>query len=369
MELYEPLHIVLVHGLYSSPAVWSDLVAILENDAAIAPRVRISRFPYSSPKLRLSPTRRIPNIDDIADSLGVYLDATFRNSEPVILVAHSQGGLIVQRFITRRLSEGKGEELQRIQGILLYATPNSGSEFFLSLRKTLSRNPQEREIRPFVSSLADTHRQFLQSVVNANEVGPSRVPISVAAYGGAQDTIVSSASARAAFPNGGILPGDHSSIIRPDDQKDSRYLVLKNMVADALARLSPAKSSSEVASEPPVAITPVPTTTDQSFGQPSSETAKVRIARALIEVKEFRDELQRLEIIRFLPPYIGSEVLSNQPARLAIMSLVTACDRFGKAGRLALYETLEIACPPQDPYVQKALSVVRETWNLRPDVD
>ena len=369
MEFQEPLHVVFVHGLFSSPDTWTTMVTALEGDAIVAQQVRIHVFGYSSPRLSLNPTKRIPDIDDIADALGVYLDVDIPKSEPIVLVAHSQGGLIVQRYITRRLSEGRGGELQRIQGIVLYATPNSGSEFFFPFRKGLSnliRHPQERELRPFLSSLADTQRQFLQSVVYAEGVASSKCFIPVVAYAGVEDAIVSPASARASFPNGGNLPGDHLTIIRPNDANDARYLVLKNVIASALAKLSPTKPSPEAQPEPHIAVTPVPTIPVHRVDQPSSETIKARIARTLFEVNEFRNELDRQEIIRFLPPHIGSEIRSNQSARLAIMSLVTACDRFGDAGHLALFEALDVACPPEDPHVQMALVMLRETWDLRP---
>jgi Effector-associated domain 2 len=246
----------------------------------------------------------------------------------------------------------------------------SGRPVKHDLRKGLSgliRHPQERELRPFLSSLGDTQRQFLRSVVYAGGVGSSKCFIPVVAYAGAEDAIVYPASARASFPNGGILPGNHSTIIRPNDANDSRYLVLKNVIASVLTKLPSARPSPEAQPEPHIAVTPVPATPVRSIDQPSSETAKTRIVRILFDVNEFRNELDRQEIIRFLPPHIGSEVRSNQTARLAIMSLVTACDRFGEAGHLALFEALDVACPPEDPHVQTALVVLRETWDLRPD--
>ena len=281
---------------FSSSDTWSPMVNVLQGDAIVAARVRIHRFDYPSPKLSLNPAKRIPDIDDIADALDVYLDATLPKGEPIILVSHSQGGLIVQRCITRCLSEGRGKELQRVQSIVLYATPNSGSEFFLSFRKGLSgliRHPQERELWPFLTSLADTQRQFLQSVVYAQGIGSDKSPIPVVAYGGAEDAIVSPASARASFPSGGILPGDHFTIIRPKEASDPRYLVLKNAIVSALTKLSRARPSSEAQLEPDITVTPVPATPVHTADRPSSETAKTRIAKALFDVNEFRNELDR----------------------------------------------------------------------------
>lgn len=236
MESQEPLHVVFVHGILSSAATWGMMMALIQTDTDISPRVKLHGFEYSSPRLNLNPARRIPDLDDIADRFGVFLDVKLGGGS-VLLVAHSQGGLVVQRYLVRRLSRGKGEQLARIRGILMYATPNTGSDFFLPLRKRLSLvvpNPQEQQLRPFVSAIEDCHRQFMESVVFAQGCGPSECRIPVEAYAGESDAIVKRASALSTIPEGGMLPGDHWAIIRPASAADERYLVLRRMIAAAL---------------------------------------------------------------------------------------------------------------------------------------
>jgi pimeloyl-ACP methyl ester carboxylesterase len=362
-----PLHVVFVHGLFSSPETWAPMASALAQDQDIAHRVRVDLFSYSSPKVQFNPLRRIPNLNSIASTLDVYLNSSIPADEPIILVGHSQGGLVIQKYMVDLLRDGRGLELQRVQGVALYATPNSGSEFFLTTRRAFGgwlNHPQEKELRPFVESLADTHRQFVKFVVFARASGTHEYAVPIYAFGGAEDAVVSPASAKSVFPNGGILPGTHTSIIRPQDAEDSRYRVLRNIIAETLTKLG-ADSTSEASIE---TLIPIEAIADAPMSPPAvtSDSGKARVVRALLEIEEFRDESARREIIRFLPSYVADDIRAGQSARIALMSVVSACDRFGQAGRAALLETLEVACPSQDPRVRFAIDVVCEVWGLDP---
>ncbi|CAK7283785.1 hypothetical protein SGPA1_21760 [Streptomyces misionensis JCM 4497] len=60
---------------------------------------------------RLRPDRRVAETDDIADQLGTFLETELADAERIVLVTHSQGGLVVQRFLARKLWNGEGAEL------------------------------------------------------------------------------------------------------------------------------------------------------------------------------------------------------------------------------------------------------------------
>src|SRR5205807_1015686 len=116
------------HGFWSSPATWDKLCQRFHTDDAVR-GLRVHRFPYESPKLSfpLSWTR-VPDYDDIAQSFVNYLSEYADQSETAI-VTHSQGGLILQRFLAWMLNEGRGRELARIKLIVMLAGPNGGSEY------------------------------------------------------------------------------------------------------------------------------------------------------------------------------------------------------------------------------------------------
>jgi pimeloyl-ACP methyl ester carboxylesterase len=209
--------VVFIHGLFSSPAVWNDFRDVLSKDRAVAERYDLLCFDYVSPKFRLSLQRRAPDFDLVADKLRGFLMDPPLQYERLVLVSHSQGGLVVQRFLSRMLSEGRGHELARIRGIVMFACPNNGSDLLLLLRKTLSPvlgNRQLRELRPLSDQVTETQRRVLERIVNSPFVADDRCPIPLTVYAGEEDNIVRPASARSVFPDAFVLPGDHFSIVR-----------------------------------------------------------------------------------------------------------------------------------------------------------
>ncbi|MEU7014035.1 alpha/beta fold hydrolase [Streptomyces sp. 2RAF24] len=219
------VHLVLVHGLFSSAKVWQAFETLLADDPELAGWVSVHPFQYDSPFVRLRPDRRVAETDDVADQLGTFLETELADAERIVLVTHSQGGLVVQRFLARKLWNGEGRELARIKHFTMFACPNTGSGFFLTVRKALPlwRNPQERQLRPFDRAVTEAQRTVLSSVVHARAYSDQECPIPVLAYGGTADEVVPPIVARGVFPKGGVVTADHFSIVQPADRKASAY--------------------------------------------------------------------------------------------------------------------------------------------------
>lgn len=240
----EHMGVVFVHGFFSNPDTWNPFKSLIAQDTELAFAEPLF-FAYSSPRLNLNKLRQIPTYDDIAESLKVYLEVEAAKFKDLVLVTHSQGGLIVQRYLSRMLNEGRGPELQRIRQIVLFACPNSGSEIALSLRrKWMTKNPQEKQLRPLNAAVTETHRAVLNRIVNAREVAPQSCPIPITAYAGENDNIVTPVSARSVFPDTGVLPGDHFQIIRPDGVEHRSYTTLKKKLLDTQRRITHQESAS-----------------------------------------------------------------------------------------------------------------------------
>ncbi|WP_053716520.1 alpha/beta hydrolase [Saccharothrix sp. NRRL B-16348] len=231
----EPVDAVFVHGLFSAGRTWDRFVNLIAADPDLSGRVRTHVFEYPSPKFSLRPDRRIATADDVADRLSTYLRHELGQSASLLLVTHSQGGLITQRFLARTLWRGEGETLARIKQVVMFACPNDGSEFFLGIRKWwYSGNPQEAQLRPFDTAIVETQRTLFRAVVNATGVSESTCRIPIAAYGGLEDRIVPPRSSAWLFHNSGMVDGDHFSIIQPKDSAASSYRVLRGHVLDVL---------------------------------------------------------------------------------------------------------------------------------------
>jgi pimeloyl-ACP methyl ester carboxylesterase len=235
----ERVHVVFIHGLFSSCTVWSDFLRLIGQDPDLRPKVSLHCFEYDSPVIRLRPDRRIPDVTDIADQLRGYLTTQLPDTSSVALVTHSQGGLIAQRYLARMVYEDQGMELARIKRIVMFACPTNGSDFLDTVRKRslFARSPQPRGLLPLERDIADTQKTVLRAVVNATAVDATHCPIPFDVYGAASDGVVPPASATAAFPHAMLLAGDHRSIVRPRTAADDSFQALKIALITVVSRL------------------------------------------------------------------------------------------------------------------------------------
>ncbi len=228
----KPGAVVFVHGILGSDATWSTLLPPLARDPFLAQFFDLVPFSYAAPAVNLNPLKRIPDFRDVADRLTTMLrqDPNLKDRSCLLLVGHSQGGLIIQRMLVDAVRDGRAyEDLTRIRGVVLLATPNAGSQLFLSARGALGwliPQPQERRLRPFHDEIADIHAALLKRVVYAERASSTCRPIRFDVYTGDQDGVVPAHSARGMFPHTGTLPGDHSTILRPMGPHDLVVRVL-----------------------------------------------------------------------------------------------------------------------------------------------
>jgi pimeloyl-ACP methyl ester carboxylesterase len=200
--------LVTIHGFWSSPATWDRLNAIWQADEQLQ-GLKIHPFGYGFPKkpfLPFSPTR-IPDYDDIAQTLATEYTVALAEAGNVSIVSHSQGGLIVQRFLAWMLREGRGLELARIRSIVMLACPNGGSEYLRTIRQVLGygRHAQARNLKVLNRQVADTQRTVLQRIVNATGADDHQCHIPLHVYAGNSDRVVTAASAQAGFPGASAL--------------------------------------------------------------------------------------------------------------------------------------------------------------------
>ncbi|AWZ04243.1 MULTISPECIES: alpha/beta fold hydrolase [unclassified Streptomyces] len=232
----EELGVVFVHGFKSSPDTWNHFLRLIDSDpdpSFVAPKT----FRYATRLWSFNPLRRIPDFDDVADSLKGFLESETSDVRDLVLVAHSQGSLNVQRYLALMVTEGRRMELRRIRRIVMLATPNSGSAFLVTLRRSwLRKNPQVEQLNPLVSQINQTRRVVNTQIVHAPLVA-DRIPMT--AYAGEEDGIVVAASAYGPFTDIGVLPGDHFGILRPDSPRHRSYLALKRAFQAAAADAPP----------------------------------------------------------------------------------------------------------------------------------
>jgi pimeloyl-ACP methyl ester carboxylesterase len=260
MTARKPIDLVFVHGLFPSPGTWRPFVDLIERDDELAPFVTVHLFEYDSPFVRLRLDQRIAEVDDVADRLRTYYENELQDAESIVFVTHSQGGLVVQRLLARQVWRGKADELHRIKSVVMFACPNSGSQFLMSLRRFGfgRRHPQERQLRPFERVVMETQATVLRSIVNAHGVSQTECLIPIAAYGGTIDKIVPTVIATNPFPDNGVVDGDHFSIIKPSSHADSRYKIVKKALVAAGVQDRPPPSAVENLPERQARVTITP---------------------------------------------------------------------------------------------------------------
>ncbi|MEZ0111223.1 tetratricopeptide (TPR) repeat protein/predicted alpha/beta hydrolase family esterase [Catenulispora sp. EB89] len=223
------VHVLFVHGLFSGADTWSHFLGLLSSDPDLA-FVQTHTMQYFTPKARLRPDRRIPDFADLAAQLATRLKAEdLREAGSIVLVAHSQGGLVVQKFLASATIRGQARDLVRIRQIVLYACPTLGSPFFAKTRRLVfgARHPQERQLRLLDGEVFEAHQLVLRNVVNADAVTDYTCPIPVVAVVGGEDNIVPRIEATGWFPTTETVAADHFSILKPADHSAMEYQILK----------------------------------------------------------------------------------------------------------------------------------------------
>lgn len=245
------LGVVFVHGILSSPSMWDQFAQLIASDEELSRAVEPSpRFGYATGLMRLRPSQVIPSLSVAADSLKEYLVTEAGSFERLVLVGHSQGGLVIQRCLVHMLREGRGHELKRVRHVVLLATPNTGSQLLVGVRRTLLRaNPQEKALRPYNEYLAEVRREVMRNVVYARDISDGSCPIPFSVYAGESDAVVTPASARDAFPHAAVLPGTHKTIARPGSLEHRTYRTVKRVLLAAAGPPSGARENDNPAGD------------------------------------------------------------------------------------------------------------------------
>lgn len=332
--------VVFVHGLFSSSKTWRPLCQLLKADADLA-GITLLPFDYPTPKFNLNPLKIVPDFNHIARSLKTFLDHSAGDFDDIVLVTHSQGGLIVQRYLAQALSDGRGNELQRIRRVILFACPNTGSELFRAYRKVLFfRHPQVKALAPLNEGVQQARAIVINRAIHARSRSDSEQPVDVVVYAGLEDGVVTPTSAHDVFPQTATVPGDHFSIVKPDNQRHRTYVALK---ADLLKGIPTAARSEATNHANGVLVDP----SDQWWTETVDESGRRRWLRFAVPATIVMLVCATLVAFRIN--------LTNDTAR----PLNTATSSAASSSTLPTSQPggpLDLACDNAGPAVAKAVS-------------
>ena len=234
-----PTTVIFVHGFTSSPACWIPFRDRLNADPEVLSQgFKFLCYQYPTKFLELSVTHRIPGIAECGRGLGDFIENEAPEGQ-LMLVGHSMGGLVIQSYLAWKIGQLRGQDLERVRSVIMFATPNRGATIMTTVRKLFSwlrENEQEQELRVLDEEVAETSEVIVRSLLDAKNIDENFCPIPFRVFWGLQDDIVPEVSARGPFVEASPLPGGHSQILQPDpkDARDQRYVALKNALLNPI---------------------------------------------------------------------------------------------------------------------------------------
>lgn len=228
--------IVFIHGFLGDPQkTWGNFPKILMTQSALGGwDIYSLGYPTSAWFDLLGVWKANPDVNGIAGSLKTRFthDPALKRYGAVAIVAHSMGGLAVQRALI-----DAPELVKRVDAVIFFGTPSGGlstASFFAFWKKSL-RDMEEGQ--PFINQLrADWTKTF----------HPQR-PFRFMAVAGDQDEFVPRSSSLSPFVKGDceVVPGDHLSIVKPADERSLSVQVLLSVLTAGSAAGEAARASLE----------------------------------------------------------------------------------------------------------------------------
>jgi pimeloyl-ACP methyl ester carboxylesterase len=225
--------IVFIHGFYGDPAVtWGQFPKLITMDSRLRDWDVLS-IGYS--------TRLVPDLvgvwraDAPLERLSLLLHtaaeyAGLARYKSLVLVAHSMGGLITQRALVDH-----PEFAARVSHVFLFGTPSGGlskSGPFAFLKR------QFRDMSESGEFIVDLRRRWNE------RFGPSS-PFRFWAIAGDQDEFVPSVSSLKPFalPQQFVVPGNHTSIVKPKSDLDLGVKIVLNGICGDAAPAGPGNAA------------------------------------------------------------------------------------------------------------------------------
>nr|WP_267875373.1 alpha/beta fold hydrolase [Telluria cellulosilytica] len=231
--------VVFIHGVMgdaratwaspSDPDGWPGLVA---RDPKLA--LDTYSIGYRTTKITAA-----SNIEEISVRLlqRIHDQGLFANYEKLVFVAHSMGGLVLKRTLSRMYAE-RSPELAKVRGAIMLATPAHGSDL-AALTAWISSNPQFNDMSPsdFNSYLQALDNDFETLLRARTESSP--FPKVYCAYEtlstGPVKVVPRSSSQLACDATSVAFDRNHAGIAKPASMDDELHVYLRARILDSLS--------------------------------------------------------------------------------------------------------------------------------------
>ncbi len=167
---------------------------------------------------------------------GLIRDSAY---ETIILIGHSEGGLLCLATICDLINSCQEKVLSRVGGLILMATPQAGSQRVPALLARFSYDLTALDPRgDLVLEIHRTLQNHLTIVFNEERQRPGDTVIPTWAVLGVDDHWVTDLSARLDLPDSRIknVHGSHTSIVKPQNKHDDAYGYVHDRIEDVWRR-------------------------------------------------------------------------------------------------------------------------------------
>lgn len=225
--------LLFIHGLGGDNTNWGAFPQLIDADIEIASVYDHICFSYRTDKVpglgylrtllskfipSLSPT--IQRIQRIAELLGTNIKTQYVDYSEIVLVCHSMGGLVAQKYLTDVIRK---KQPTKVTKMLLYAVPNTGSDLAKIVKIICLANRQVQQLT--------SNSEFLETLNQDWHTLECDKQVETLYVAGMHDIIVDRQSAGRYWGQDiEVVEKDHKTIVKPLDAKDLSFLILKRFV-------------------------------------------------------------------------------------------------------------------------------------------
>ncbi|CBY41678.1 unnamed protein product [Oikopleura dioica] len=204
----------------------------------IVPKIILMSYPTSLTTYNKTCLHMEELMDEKSDKLLENIKSLHTNSNPIFIVGHSMGGLLVKKMILKAQEQHQSNILECINGVCFYSTPHFGSSLAeLSVKAPVTNSIVSSEVRELSSSskqLKELNDQFLSVARNMSIPVHSfieSVPIKVVGF---NHLVVSKDSANLGLGGQTIVNENHINVNKPSSKSDILYSQFVNFIVDNL---------------------------------------------------------------------------------------------------------------------------------------
>jgi pimeloyl-ACP methyl ester carboxylesterase len=215
------LLVLFIHGLGGDgTTTWGIFPELLRADPDFDTKIDVALFRYPTQLIRWPFQEKSVRIQDLAASVRTEIDVRYKSYDEIVLVCHSMGGLIAQKYI---ISELKEKRSIKVRGIILYGIPQSGADLARWGSLISWRHWHLKQLRK--------GSDLLQSIQEDWAHFKFQPTMEIRLVSGGQDVVVTSDdnSNTLFIPDKG-----HINLVKPASATDTAYLALKELLIDIL---------------------------------------------------------------------------------------------------------------------------------------